>query len=181
MMLIWHVPMRLVSQRPSPRKGIGKCMGVSPRSMGYVRALLSAAVAATLFILVASPTNVLAQGSAEDGEIVFRKCKACHSIGEGAKNLVGPLLNGVIGRRAGTIEGYSYSELNKSAGANGLEWNEERIFVYLEDPSAFLKKFLVTARKPELAEGQTKMPFKLPDKDDRNNIIAYLKKFSTGK
>jgi len=137
--------------------------------------------AAALVAVMASPARVSAQGNAEEGEVVFKKCMACHRVGEGAKNLVGPILNGVLGRRAGTIEGYAYSELNKAAGANGLEWNEERIFVYLEDPSAFLRKFLVTAGKPELAEGQTKMPFKLPDKDDRNNVIAYLKKFSPGK
>lgn len=122
-----------------------------------------------------------AAGNAEEGEAVFRKCAACHKVGEGAKNQVGPVLNGIIGRKAGTSPDYAYSELNKAAGSNGLEWNEERIFTYLEDPNAFLKAFLTTAGKADLAQGQTKMPFKLADKSDRENVIAYLKKFSPDK
>lgn len=122
-----------------------------------------------------------AAGNAEDGEAVFRKCTACHRVGDGAKNQVGPILNGVIGRRAGTSPDYSYSELNKAAGTSGLEWTEATIFEYLEDPNAFLRKFLTTAGKADLAQGQTKMPFKLTDKNDRENVVAYLKKFSSGK
>ena len=47
---------------------------------------------------------------------VFNKCRACHQIGPGAKNMVGPVLNGLIGRKAGTIEGFNYSEANKNSG-----------------------------------------------------------------
>lgn len=137
------------------------------------------ALAALLIGFVAPPAG--AEGNAEDGEVVFKKCAACHRVGEGAKNQVGPVLNGVIGRKAGTAPDYTYSELNKAAGINGLEWNAERIFTYLEDPNAFLKKFLTDAGKADLAQGQTKMPFKLTDKQDREDVIAYLKKFSPGK
>ena len=140
-----------------------------------------ARLACVLLLMGAVAPAVHAEGNADDGELVFKKCMACHRVGEGAKNQVGPVLNGVLGRKAGTAADYNYSELNKAAGANGLEWNAERIFTYLEDPNAFLKKFLADAGKAELAQGQTKMPFKLPAKEDRENVIAYLKKFSPAK
>lgn len=125
---------------------------------------------------LASPS--LAQGNAEDGEAVFRKCATCHKVGPEAKNANGPVLNGVIGRPAGTAPEYGYSELNKAAGTAGLVWTEEAIFEYLADPSPFLKKFLTDKGKPDLAQGATKMVFKLPDETDRKDVIAYLKKFS---
>jgi cytochrome c len=119
-----------------------------------------------------------AQGSAEDGEAVFRKCMACHRVGPEAKNLTGPVLNNVLGRPAGTVPEFAYSDLNKAAGANGLVWTEALIFTYLEDPNAFLKKFLTDKGKPDLAVGATRMVFKLADEKDRQDVIAYLKKFS---
>lgn len=120
-----------------------------------------------------------AQGNAEDGEAVFRKCATCHKVGPDAKNANGPVLNGVIGRAAGTAPEYGYSELNKAAGAAGLVWTEEAIFEYLADPSPFLKKFLTDKGKADLAQGATKMVFKLPDETDRKDVVAYLKKFSS--
>jgi cytochrome c len=122
--------------------------------------------------------------SAQDaaaGETVFKKCMTCHRIGDGAKNAVGPVQNGIIGRQAGTIEGFAYSPLNKAAGENGLIWNEETIFAYLPDPNAFLINFLKEKGKPELAKGSTKMAFKLPSEKERKDVIAYMKKFSPGK
>ena len=140
-----------------------------------------ARLVAAVFMGLSVTGPALAEGNAEDGAAVFKKCMACHRVGENAKNQVGPVLNGVIGRKAGTAPGYAYSELNKAAGANGLEWNAERLFAYLEDPNAFLRKFLTDAGKADLAQGQTKMPFKLTDKADRENVIAYLKTFSPAK
>ena len=122
-----------------------------------------------------------ADGNADDGEQVFKKCQACHRVGPDAKTLVGPILNNVIGRQAGTIEGYGYSQLNKSSGESGLVWSEELIFQYLEDPTPFLKKFLTDKGKDDLATGATKMVFKLADEQDRRDVIAYLKKFSAPK
>ena len=85
--------------------------------------------------------------------------------GPDAKNKVGPLLNGIIGRKAGTIEGFAYSDANKAAGANGLVWTEEVLFKYLENPLTFMPG--------------TKMAFAgLKDAQDRKDLIAYLKKFS---
>lgn len=132
-------------------------------------------------VLIAQPATTFAQGNAEAGEDVFRKCAACHKVGPEARNAVGPVLNGVIGRPAGTAPDYSYSDLNKAAGGNGLVWTEETIFAYLADPSPFLKKFLTDKGKADIASGATKMVFKLPDETDRQDVIAYLKKFSPEK
>ena len=85
---------------------------------------------------------------ATKGAVVFKQCMICHQIGPNAKNAVGPVLTGVIGRPTGTAPGYSYSALNKAAGANGLVWNEDTIFAYLPDASAFLKKYLTDHERP---------------------------------
>jgi cytochrome c len=90
-------------------------------------------------------------------------------------------LNGVIGRQAGTVPEFSYSPLNKAAGENGLVWTEELIFEYLADPAPFLKKFLASKGKEDLATGTTRMVFKLADETDRRDVIAYLKTFSPAK
>ena len=139
------------------------------------RILLGAA-----FLLAASAVPAAAQdaGDAAAGEKVFKKCMACHRVGEGAKNLVGPVLTGVIGRKAGTFEGYKYSELNHHAGEAGLVWDEAKIIEYLPDPNAFLKKFLTDAGKADQATGSTKMTFKLKEEKDRKDVVAYLKTFS---
>ncbi len=138
-------------------------------------ATIAAAVAA-----IAASSNALAQDAAA-GETVFKKCMTCHRIGDGAKNAVGPVQNGIIGRQAGTVPGFAYSPLNKAAGEAGLVWNEETIFAYLPDPNAFLKNFLTERGKPELAKGSTKMAFKLTSEKERKDVIAYLKKFSPPK
>ena len=122
----------------------------------------------------ASAGTASAQDAAA-GEQVFKKCRACHQVGPTAKNGVGPVQNGIIGRKAGTAPGYNYSALNKAAGAAGLVWTEENVFAYLEDPNVFLKKFLTAAGKADQISGNTKMVFKLKDPTERKNVIAYLK------
>jgi cytochrome c len=67
------------------------------------------------------------------GKASFNKCMPCHAIGEGAKNKIGPALNGLNGRKAGTVEGYSYSETNKNSG---ITWNEAEFKEYITDPKA---------------------------------------------
>jgi cytochrome c len=95
------------------------------------------------------------------GEKVFLKCKACHQIGEGAKNAVGPVLNGVVGRKAGTYPDYSYSDANKNSG---ITWDEATLKEYLKNPRAKVPG--------------TKMIFPgLTKDDDINNVLAYLKQF----
>jgi cytochrome c2 len=67
-----------------------------------------------------------AQADAENGKDLYKACRTCHQLGDGAKSTPqGPSLNGIVGRKAGTIEGYGYSEANKQAGEKGLVWTEE--------------------------------------------------------
>ena len=129
---------------------------------------------------VALPGAALAQ-DADKGEQVFKQCMTCHRIGPDAKNLIGPVLTGVIGRQSGTAPGFAYSALNKAAGENGLVWTDDLIMQYLPDPNAFLKKFLTDKGKPELATGSTKMTFHLSDEQQRKDVIAYINKFSDKK
>ena len=91
---------------------------------------LSALVALTSLTTAAS--SALAQDAA-DGKTSFNKCLACHAIGEGAKNKVGPVLNGLDGRKSGTVEGYSYSDANKNSN---ITWNEAEFKDYIKDPKA---------------------------------------------
>lgn len=117
-----------------------------------------------LAFLLAALSPAAAQ-DAENGEQVFRKCRACHQVGEGAKNTVGPQLNNIIGRPAGSVEGFNYSKANKEAGAGGLVWTEENLMEYLENPRKFMPR--------------NKMAFAgLRDEQDRKDVIAFLKKFS---
>ena len=69
------------------------------------------------------------------GEQVFKKCAICHAIGEGAKNKVGPELNGLDGRHSGTAPGYSYSEANKKSG---VVWAKDTFEKYINDPRAMI-------------------------------------------
>jgi cytochrome c len=96
------------------------------RSAG-MKSVLAAAV-----VLAAMAQSAQAQDVAA-GEQSFKKCFPCHSVGEGAKNKVGPELNGLDGRKSGTTEGYSYSEANKNSG---LTWNKDVFLDYIKDPRA---------------------------------------------
>lgn len=100
-----------------------------------------------------------------EGEKVFRKCAACHQVGDGAKNRVGPILNGVVGAPAGHIEDFKYSKALKARAEEGLVWNEETLAGFLADPKKYLKG--------------TKMSFAGLRKDDEiEAIIAYLNSVS---
>ncbi|ERF83835.1 c-type cytochrome [Bradyrhizobium viridifuturi] len=140
----------------------------------------SAVFACAAAAIVFPSSAALAQDAAK-GEQIFKQCMTCHRIGPDAKNLVGPVLTGVIGRQSGTAPGFAYSALNKAAGENGLVWSDDLIFQYLPDPNAFLKKFLTDKGKADLATGSTKMAFKLTDEQQRKDVIAYINKFSEKK
>jgi cytochrome c len=110
--------------------------------------------------LALSPLSAQAQDAA-NGEKVFAQCRACHQIGPTAKNAVGPVLNGVIGRKAGTVEGYNYSPANKNSG---LTWDEATFREYIKDPKAKVPG--------------TKMVYAgLKDEKRIEDLIAYLKQF----
>ena len=100
----------------------------------------------------------LAQGDAEAGEKVFKKCKTCHSFDPGKKK-IGPHLKGVVGRKAGSVDGYKYS---KAMAAADITWDEANLNEFLTKPKAFLKG--------------TKMSFGgLRKEAQRADLIAYLK------
>ncbi len=89
-----------------------------------LRVMMAAAVLCTAAIpaMAADPAA---------GEKAFAVCKACHKVGEGAKNGVGPTLNGVVGRAAGSVEGYNYSDAMKNSG---ITWDEANLAEYLKSP-----------------------------------------------
>jgi cytochrome c len=87
-------------------------------------------------LIVIAASTAAASAQAQDvaaGKTSFNKCLVCHAIGEGAKNKIGPELNGLDGRKAGTVEGYSYSDANKNSG---ITWNEAEFKEYIRDPKA---------------------------------------------
>src|SRR5438045_3638369 len=88
--------------------------------------------ALVVIVLSAEATTALAQDVAA-GKTSFNKCMACHAIGEGAKNKVGPELNGLDGRKAGTAPDYTYSDANKNSG---ITWSKEQFLEYIKDPRA---------------------------------------------
>ncbi len=95
------------------------------------------------------------------GEQSFKKCLACHAVGADAKNKVGPLLNGLDGRKSGTVAGYSYSEANKNSG---ITWDEAQFLDYIKDPRAKIKG--------------TKMIFPgIKNENEAKSLWAYLKQF----
>ena len=105
--------------------------------------------------------NSASAQDAGEGEKVFATCKACHQIGEGAKNAIGPELNGVVGRKAGSVAGYNYSDANKNSG---ITWDESNLAEYLKDPKVKVPG--------------TKMIFAgIKDEKKVQDLIAFLKQF----
>lgn len=125
--------------------------------------MLRTTIAVATILLGLSPA--IAAGDPAAGETVFKKCASCHAVGEGAKNKVGPVLNGVFGRTAGTVEGFNYSKAMHEAGEQGLVWTPETVKEFLAKPRDFIKG--------------TKMSFPgLNKPEDEDNVIAYLLTFS---
>jgi cytochrome c len=91
----------------------------------------AALFASLTFAALVSPA--LADGDVAAGKNLFNQCRACHQIGPDAQNSVGPVLNGVVGRKAGTYPGYNYSDANKGSG---LTWDEATLTEYLANPKA---------------------------------------------
>ena len=119
---------------------------------------------AALAAAIAALTLSTAQASAQDvaaGEKSFAKCRVCHQVGETAKNAVGPVLNGLIGRHSGSVEGYSYSDANKNSG---ITWDEATFKEYIKNPKAKIPG--------------TKMIFAgIQSEQEIDNLLAYLKQF----
>jgi cytochrome c len=117
--------------------------------------------------LIAAATLIAASAGAglaqdvEKGANVFHICMACHAIGPGAANKVGPELNGLDGRKAGTASNYNYSDANKNSG---ITWDEATFKDYIKDPRAKIPG--------------TKMIFPgVKNENQVNDLWAYLKQF----
>jgi cytochrome c len=113
-----------------------------------------------LALIAFAPATAWAQDVAS-GAKVFAQCRACHQIGDKAKNAVGPQLNGLFGRKAGTVEGYNYSPANKNSG---ITWDEATFAEYIKDPKAKIPG--------------TKMIFPgVKDEKRIQDLIAFLKQY----
>jgi len=122
------------------------------------------AVAAATMAVILVGGGALAQ-DVEAGKTVIKKCMVCHAIGEGATNRVGPVLNDVFGRTAGTYPGFKYSQAMIDKGAAGLVWEHDTLAQFLHKPKDFVPG--------------TKMTFAGLSKDqDIADVIAYLKQFN---
>jgi cytochrome c len=119
------------------------------------KALIAAAALMTAWMGPASAQDV------EKGAVAFKKCGICHKIGPGATNLVGPVLNGLNGRRSGSVAGFSYSDANKNSG---IVWSEETFAEYIKDPRAKIPG--------------TKMIFAgIKNEQEIKDLWAYIKQF----
>ena len=115
--------------------------------------------------LLAFSGAAFADGDPVAGEKIFKKCTACHAVGPDAKNKVGPELNGIVGRKVASVEGFKYSPAMIEFGAGDKVWDAATIDAYLADPKGFVPK--------------NKMAFAGLKKDDeRANVIAYLDQFA---
>ncbi len=113
-----------------------------------------------LSLLIAAPTAALAQ-DVKKGKKAFRPCLACHAVGEDAKNKVGPQLNGILGRKAGSVEGFAYSDAIKNSG---ITWDEANLDEYIANPK---KKI----------PGNKMVYIGLKKEKKRKDLIAYLASF----
>lgn len=115
--------------------------------------------------LLAMTASAFAEADIKKGEKVFKKCKACHAVGEKAKNKVGPQLNGVVDRAFGSVEGFKYSKALLAKAEEGMAWDAANLDAYLTKPKDFIPK--------------GKMAFAgLKKEADRENVIAYLAQFN---
>ncbi len=120
------------------------------------------------FLALAPIAGAQAQsGDPEAGRRVFNQCSACHTINQGGPNRVGPNLHGVMGRKAGSIEGFRYSANLKQLGEGGHVWNEETLRPYLQNPKAVAPQGIMAF--PGLRNEQ-----------QLNDVIAYVKQASGG-
>jgi len=129
-------------------------------------AMIARAALAAVLAVAAHPAAAEAFGDPARGEELFRRqCASCHEIGDGAVNRVGPRLDGLFGRRAGSVEKFNYSRSMARMGADGLTWTFETLTAYIENPRA-------------LVSG-TRMSYRgMADAAQRGDLLAYLRDFS---
>jgi len=125
-----------------------------------------------LMTLTAAPA--FADGLIAEGEeLTAKRCKTCHMIVDGDNVILkggktGPNLYGIVGRTAGSYEGFKYGKDLVAAGEAGLVWDEEQLVAYIEDPRKYLRSYL------DNKKARSKMSFKLKKEEDRAAVAAYL-------
>jgi len=118
----------------------------------------------TAVALMALSGPALAEGDATKGKAAYAKCGICHQVGPGAKTLVGPELNGTVGRKAASVADYPYSPGMKKLGEEGFTWTDANLDKWIADPKAMI------------ADSPMALAFAgVPDAAARADIIAYLK------
>jgi cytochrome c len=111
--------------------------------------------------LIAASAGTTTAQDVEKGANSFKKCVACHAIGPGAQNKVGPVLNGLDGRKSGSVPDFNYSDANKNSG---IVWNEQNFEDYIKDPKAKVPN--------------TKMIFPgIKNEQEAKDLWAYIKQF----
>ncbi|WP_102958697.1 c-type cytochrome [Mangrovicella endophytica] len=122
-------------------------------------------IAATVMALVVAPhARAQEAGDAEAGKKVFNKCKACHAVGEGAKNKIGPELNGIVGEAPASVPDYQFSNGLKTYAQSHPKWTAAELTPWLQNPKAVVP--------------DTKMAFPgLKKPEEIANVIAYLASF----
>jgi cytochrome c2 len=98
------------------------------------------ALSLAMLIAVAAGVSPASAQDPGNGQKVFNRCRACHAIGPGAHNKVGPALTGIVGRKAGAATGFNYSDAMSQAAAKGLVWTDGNLQQYLDSPDTFLPK-----------------------------------------
>ncbi|WP_179381381.1 c-type cytochrome [Jannaschia marina] len=137
-----------------------------------------AAVASILATPAFADGHLAASGDAEAGESAFRQCQSCHVVenadgevlaGRAAKT--GPNLYGIVGRTAGTVEDFRYSDLIVAAGEAGMVYDEENFVAYVQDPTGHLREVAGD-------NGRGKMSYRVRKEEDAVNLYAFLAQFS---
>ena len=118
-----------------------------------------------LALLMAGGGPVLAEGDAAKGKVAYAKCAICHQIGPGAQTLVGPELNGIVGRKAAAVAEYGmYSPGMKKLGVEGFVWSPENLEKWIADPKVMIPDSPMALSFQGIADAR-----------ERADIIAYLK------
>ncbi|MFY0691236.1 MAG: c-type cytochrome [Paracoccaceae bacterium] len=136
-----------------------RVLDVTPEEEGAEPAVATAQEAAPVVEVAAVDPEMVAKG-----EKVFKKCKSCHQVGDGAKNRTGPILNGIVDAPAGKVDGFKYSKALKAMAEGGLVWNAEELAAFLAKPKKYMKG--------------TKMSFNgLKKESDIEAVTQYLQTF----